>query len=163
MKGPQTTAFRYPLCIFSIIIRRLRRPDPTFFTFPLRLCILSRSRNNPDYPTLRHDLHRTIPKHFKSTLKIMSTVTFEIAPRFAFEYPEDQRSDSPSSLKSTRSYKSSATRCSRSPSKFVERQIIRAWKSVTRTTKKSHRASLLPSDFVIVTGRGSNRRSILFA
>ncbi|KZP25584.1 hypothetical protein FIBSPDRAFT_855780 [Athelia psychrophila] len=92
----------------------------------------------------------------------MSTVTFESSGRFVFECQEDKRSDSPSSSRrSSRSYKSSAS--ARSPSKFVHRQVLRAWKSMTRATQKSHHASILPSDFVIVTGRGSNRRSVLFA
>ncbi|KII87387.1 hypothetical protein PLICRDRAFT_43020 [Plicaturopsis crispa FD-325 SS-3] len=44
-------------------------------------------------------------------------------------------------------------------SKYVERQIIRAWKTVTGAARKSPRASFMPSDFVLVTA--ARRRSTL--
>ncbi|OBZ74138.1 hypothetical protein A0H81_06171, partial [Grifola frondosa] len=44
--------------------------------------------------------------------------------------------------------------------KFIERRIIRAWKSVSQMTRKNQRASILPEDFVILTAK---RRSIRFA
>lgn len=45
-------------------------------------------------------------------------------------------------------------------SKYLERQIVRTWKRLTRATRKQPRASLLPEDFVLVTAR--SRRSVLF-
>ncbi|CAL1714632.1 unnamed protein product [Somion occarium] len=47
-----------------------------------------------------------------------------------------------------------------SPTKYLQRSIIRAWKSVSRATRKSYRASILPEDFVILTNR---RRSIFYS
>ncbi|KIJ20916.1 hypothetical protein PAXINDRAFT_165740 [Paxillus involutus ATCC 200175] len=44
--------------------------------------------------------------------------------------------------------------------KFIERQVISAWKRVTRATRKPQRASILPKDFILVTSR---RRSVMFA
>ncbi|KAF9223964.1 hypothetical protein BS17DRAFT_703811 [Gyrodon lividus] len=44
--------------------------------------------------------------------------------------------------------------------KFIERQVISAWKRVTGATRKPQRASLLPKDFILVTSR---RRSVMFA
>jgi len=44
-----------------------------------------------------------------------------------------------------------------SVTKYFERRIIRAWKSMTR---KPHRASVLMEDFVILNAR---RRSVMFA
>ncbi|KAH0836703.1 hypothetical protein J3R83DRAFT_8426 [Lanmaoa asiatica] len=43
--------------------------------------------------------------------------------------------------------------------KFIERQVIQAWKRVTGATRKPQRASFLPNDFVLVTSR---RRSVMF-
>ncbi|KAF8141557.1 hypothetical protein EV363DRAFT_1392009 [Boletus edulis] len=43
--------------------------------------------------------------------------------------------------------------------KFIERQVIQAWKRVTGATRKHQRASWLPKDFVLVTSR---RRSVMF-
>lgn len=43
--------------------------------------------------------------------------------------------------------------------KYMERRIIRAWKILSRATRKPERASLLPEDFVLLTAR---RRSIRF-
>ncbi|KAG2132776.1 hypothetical protein DEU56DRAFT_811991 [Suillus clintonianus] len=42
--------------------------------------------------------------------------------------------------------------------KFIERQVVRAWKRVTRVTRKHQRASFLPKDFILVTSR---RRSAM--
>ncbi|KAH7914866.1 hypothetical protein BJ138DRAFT_298977 [Hygrophoropsis aurantiaca] len=44
--------------------------------------------------------------------------------------------------------------------KFIERQVIRAWKRVTAATQKPQRASFMPKDFILVTSR---RRSVMFA
>ncbi|KDQ61439.1 hypothetical protein JAAARDRAFT_123854 [Jaapia argillacea MUCL 33604] len=44
--------------------------------------------------------------------------------------------------------------------KMLERQIIRVWKCVTRSVRKQHRASFLPSDFVLITSR---RRSMFLS
>ncbi|KAH7890806.1 hypothetical protein F5I97DRAFT_1838875 [Phlebopus sp. FC_14] len=44
--------------------------------------------------------------------------------------------------------------------KYVERQIIRAWKRVTSVTHTPQRASVLPKDFILVTSR---RRSVRYA
>ncbi|KAI0774769.1 hypothetical protein BD413DRAFT_304589 [Trametes elegans] len=43
--------------------------------------------------------------------------------------------------------------------KYIERRIIRAWKSISRRSRRDHRASLLPDDFVMLTTR---RRSVRF-
>ncbi|TFK75031.1 hypothetical protein BDN72DRAFT_892712 [Pluteus cervinus] len=43
--------------------------------------------------------------------------------------------------------------------KHIERQIIHAWKVVTRATRKRQRASVVPRDFVLLT----NRQSALLA
>ncbi|KAG1770719.1 hypothetical protein EDD22DRAFT_816501 [Suillus occidentalis] len=42
--------------------------------------------------------------------------------------------------------------------KFIERQVVRAWKRVTGVTRKHQRASFLPKDFILVTSR---RRSVM--
>ncbi|KAK7686251.1 hypothetical protein QCA50_010471 [Cerrena zonata] len=44
--------------------------------------------------------------------------------------------------------------------KYLERTIVRAWKSVSRASRKAHRASILPEDFVMLTNR---RRSIFYS
>ncbi|KAF9460514.1 hypothetical protein BDZ94DRAFT_1197674 [Collybia nuda] len=46
----------------------------------------------------------------------------------------------------------------RSPAKNFERQIVHAWKIVTGATRKHHRASFMPRDFVLVNSR---RRSAI--
>lgn len=43
--------------------------------------------------------------------------------------------------------------------KFIERQVVRAWKRVTGATRKPQRTSVLMKDFVLVTSR---RRSVMF-
>ncbi|KAF8555982.1 hypothetical protein OG21DRAFT_1507076 [Imleria badia] len=43
--------------------------------------------------------------------------------------------------------------------KFIERQVIRAWKRVTGATRRPQRTSVLMKDFVLVTSR---RRSVMF-
>ncbi|KAH8118530.1 hypothetical protein DFH11DRAFT_1723415 [Phellopilus nigrolimitatus] len=48
--------------------------------------------------------------------------------------------------------------------KYVGRQVILAWKRISRATRKPERASRLPEGFVIINSRrGAYRRSILFA
>lgn len=42
--------------------------------------------------------------------------------------------------------------------KFIERQVVRAWKRVTGVARKHQRASFLPKDFILVTSR---RRSVM--
>ncbi|KAG1746577.1 uncharacterized protein EDB91DRAFT_1048962 [Suillus paluster] len=42
--------------------------------------------------------------------------------------------------------------------KYIERQVVRAWKRVTRATRRHQRASFLPKDFILVTSR---RRSMM--
>ncbi|KAG0709337.1 hypothetical protein DFH29DRAFT_887874 [Suillus ampliporus] len=44
--------------------------------------------------------------------------------------------------------------------KFIERQVVRAWKRVTGATRRHQRASFLPKDFILVTSR---RRSVMLA
>ncbi|KAG2157767.1 uncharacterized protein EDB93DRAFT_1325967 [Suillus bovinus] len=44
--------------------------------------------------------------------------------------------------------------------KYIERQVVRAWKRVTGVTRKHQRASFLPNDFILVTSR---RRSVILA
>ncbi|KAF9647140.1 hypothetical protein BDM02DRAFT_3188222 [Thelephora ganbajun] len=48
----------------------------------------------------------------------------------------------------------------REPTKYLERRIIRAWKTLTRTTRKAPRNSILPEGFVLMT---SKRKSIMMA
>ncbi|KZT10129.1 uncharacterized protein LAESUDRAFT_756321 [Laetiporus sulphureus 93-53] len=43
--------------------------------------------------------------------------------------------------------------------KYLERRIVRAWKSFSQRTRKPERASILPEDFVLMTAR---RRSIRY-
>ncbi|KAL0953698.1 hypothetical protein HGRIS_004892 [Hohenbuehelia grisea] len=44
--------------------------------------------------------------------------------------------------------------------RYLERQLVQAWKSVTRATrKKQNRVSVLPGEFVFVTSR---RRSTIY-
>ncbi|KAI0676038.1 hypothetical protein C8Q78DRAFT_1074980 [Trametes maxima] len=43
--------------------------------------------------------------------------------------------------------------------KYLERRIIRAWKAISQRSRRHHRASLLPEDFVMLTSR---RRSVRF-
>ena len=43
--------------------------------------------------------------------------------------------------------------------KYIERRIVCAWKTISRRTRRRHRASILPEDFVLLTAR---RRSIRF-
>ncbi|KAG1768459.1 hypothetical protein EV702DRAFT_1282394 [Suillus placidus] len=42
--------------------------------------------------------------------------------------------------------------------KFIERQVVRAWKRITGVARKHQRASFLPKDFILVTSR---RRSVM--
>ncbi|KAI5999352.1 hypothetical protein F5J12DRAFT_771774 [Pisolithus orientalis] len=44
--------------------------------------------------------------------------------------------------------------------KYIERQVIRAWKRMTGVTRRSQRSSFLPNGFILVTSR---RRSVMFA
>ncbi|KIM90480.1 hypothetical protein PILCRDRAFT_812228 [Piloderma croceum F 1598] len=64
-----------------------------------------------------------------------------------------------SSREDKNSFRSDSSKASSSSYKFLERQIIRAWKRITRATRKQPRASFLPADFVLVTAR--RRRSAL--
>lgn len=45
--------------------------------------------------------------------------------------------------------------------KYVHRQVVLAWKRVTRATRKPERTSILPDGFVII-GAQARRRSIFF-
>ncbi|KAK0467141.1 uncharacterized protein EV420DRAFT_1507451 [Desarmillaria tabescens] len=45
--------------------------------------------------------------------------------------------------------------------RYVERRVVRAWKKITGLTKKQHRASFLPPNFVFVTP-SAKRRSIRY-
>ncbi|KZT27890.1 hypothetical protein NEOLEDRAFT_67238 [Neolentinus lepideus HHB14362 ss-1] len=49
-----------------------------------------------------------------------------------------------------------------SPSKGFSRQVVRAWKTVTRAVRSPRRGSILPADFVIITAKQAKRRSIMF-
>jgi len=47
-------------------------------------------------------------------------------------------------------------------SKFLERQVILAWKCVTRAVRKPQRASILPANFIMITATAqAKRRSAL--
>ncbi|KAF8737208.1 hypothetical protein AX14_013244 [Amanita brunnescens Koide BX004] len=50
------------------------------------------------------------------------------------------------------------TRNSSTHIRHLERQIVRAWKTLTQITRRSRRSSHVPKDFVLVTSR---RRSIM--
>ncbi|EGN96767.1 hypothetical protein SERLA73DRAFT_75629 [Serpula lacrymans var. lacrymans S7.3] len=68
--------------------------------------------------------------------------------------------DSVSKSESSFSLHSTARKAPRiSCTKYLERQVILAWKRITRSAHKRDRASFLPKDFVLVT---SHRRSVLF-
>ncbi|KAH9857347.1 hypothetical protein C2E23DRAFT_720790 [Lenzites betulinus] len=43
--------------------------------------------------------------------------------------------------------------------KYLERRIVRAWKAISQRSRRAHRASILPEDFVMLTQR---RRSVRF-
>ncbi|KAI1793465.1 hypothetical protein LXA43DRAFT_1092641 [Ganoderma leucocontextum] len=43
--------------------------------------------------------------------------------------------------------------------KHIERRIICAWKVLSRRSRRHHRASILPEDFVLLTAR---RRSVRY-
>ncbi|TFK51788.1 hypothetical protein OE88DRAFT_1734818 [Heliocybe sulcata] len=49
-----------------------------------------------------------------------------------------------------------------SSSKGLARQVVRAWKTVTRVVRSPRRASILPPDFIIITAQQAKRRSIMF-
>ncbi len=44
-------------------------------------------------------------------------------------------------------------------SKHIERRIVCAWKALSRRSRRHHRASILPEDFVLLTAR---RRSVRY-
>ncbi|KAH9940838.1 uncharacterized protein BXZ73DRAFT_98670 [Epithele typhae] len=46
-----------------------------------------------------------------------------------------------------------------SASKYIERRIICAWKALNRRSRRHRRTSVVPEDFVILTGR---RRSVRY-
>ncbi|KAG7444912.1 uncharacterized protein BT62DRAFT_1077142 [Guyanagaster necrorhizus] len=45
--------------------------------------------------------------------------------------------------------------------RYMERRVVKAWKKITGLTKKQHRASFLPPNFVFVTP-SAKRRSIRY-
>ncbi|PBK99554.1 hypothetical protein ARMGADRAFT_1008085 [Armillaria gallica] len=45
--------------------------------------------------------------------------------------------------------------------RYMERRLVKAWKKITGLTKKQHRASFLPPNFVFVTP-SAKRRSIRY-
>ncbi|KAK0489040.1 hypothetical protein IW261DRAFT_1442934 [Armillaria novae-zelandiae] len=53
--------------------------------------------------------------------------------------------------------KSALPSCTR----YMERRLVKAWKKITGLTKKQHRASFLPPNFVFVTP-SAKRRSIRY-
>ncbi|KAI0751678.1 hypothetical protein C8Q80DRAFT_1268876 [Daedaleopsis nitida] len=44
--------------------------------------------------------------------------------------------------------------------KYLERRIVCAWKAISQRSRRRHRASVLPDDFVLLTSR---RRSVRYA
>ncbi|KAF9047125.1 hypothetical protein BDZ89DRAFT_1058194 [Hymenopellis radicata] len=66
-----------------------------------------------------------------------------------FSFPEDDHFSMSKSMRLT------------SYSRYLERRMVNAWKKVTSMTKKQHRASYLPPNFVLVTP--TKRRSIRYA
>ncbi|KAH7927849.1 hypothetical protein BV22DRAFT_1031333 [Leucogyrophana mollusca] len=70
--------------------------------------------------------------------------------------PQRPYHSSESWLVETKPMKSTRISCT----KYIERQVIRAWKRVTGVTHKPQRASFMPKDFILVTSR---RRSVMFA
>ncbi|KAI0741675.1 hypothetical protein C8Q80DRAFT_1274068 [Daedaleopsis nitida] len=44
--------------------------------------------------------------------------------------------------------------------KYLERRIVCAWKAISQRSRRRHRASILPDDFVLLTSR---RRSVRYA
>ncbi|KAF8887283.1 hypothetical protein BD779DRAFT_1672748 [Infundibulicybe gibba] len=67
------------------------------------------------------------------------------APRLSVIFPETEKQ---------------RVRTRPSYTKHIERQLVQAWKVVTRVTRKQQRASIMPRDFVLITSR---RRSALLA
>ncbi|KAI0731420.1 hypothetical protein C8Q76DRAFT_793488 [Earliella scabrosa] len=43
--------------------------------------------------------------------------------------------------------------------KYLERRIICAWKTISQRSRRRHRTSILPEDFVLLTAR---RRSVRY-
>lgn len=46
-----------------------------------------------------------------------------------------------------------------SPTKYIERRLIHAWKAISQRSRRRQRVSVLPEDFVMLTSR---RRSVRF-
>lgn len=44
--------------------------------------------------------------------------------------------------------------------KYLQRRIVCAWKTISQRSRRRHRASILPDDFVLLTA--SRRRSIRY-
>lgn len=47
-----------------------------------------------------------------------------------------------------------------SPTKFLERRLVRIWKRATNTVRRKERASILPDGFVLLNAAAARRRSI---
>ncbi|KAH9066839.1 hypothetical protein EDB87DRAFT_1678683 [Lactarius vividus] len=47
-----------------------------------------------------------------------------------------------------------------SPTKFLERRLVRIWKRATNTVRRKERASMLPDGFVLLNAAAARRRSI---
>lgn len=77
------------------------------------------------------------------------------SPRNALFYPTDSWyvEVKPSSRPDRRKTRTSCT-------KYIERQVIRAWKRMTGVARRPQQTSFLPNGFILVTSR---RRSVMFA
>ncbi|KAH9167346.1 hypothetical protein EDB89DRAFT_2074919 [Lactarius sanguifluus] len=47
-----------------------------------------------------------------------------------------------------------------SPTKFLERRLVRIWKRATKTVRRKERASILPDGFVLLNAAAARRRSL---
>ncbi|KAI0358079.1 hypothetical protein OH77DRAFT_1421356 [Trametes cingulata] len=121
------------------------RPHPSWFSF---LSIYKLVCDDPTLPSpialARVQLHRTTTPPFRGSLPTphyLNKYTIEMASRvvaIGFAPREPTRM---------------------SCTKYLERRIVRAWKAISQRGRRSHRASILPEDFVMLTSR---RRSVRF-
>jgi len=47
-----------------------------------------------------------------------------------------------------------------SPTKFLERRLVRIWKRATNTVRRKERISILPDGFVLLNAAAARRRSM---
>lgn len=105
----------------------------------------------PHYTLVLWQHHRLFdPSIFRDILFHPLAMHTAASPRNALFYPTDSWYVE---VKPSRKTRTSCT-------KYIERQVIRAWKRMTGVTRRRQQSAFLPNGFILVTSR---RRSVMFA